>query len=627
MDINNFLPLSSRTKANKSTAAQAGKRSAAPSRAGFTSDSGQNKPVQLTEGQVIRGEIIDHRYNEVKIRLEGQKQIITARLSGETTVSIGQNAGFIVSEAAPDRLVLKLLPSGADETASIIIKALTAAGLAITDRSREIAAELIMHKMPLDRHTLQTLARLGAMHRQASALSLVLMHKNNIPVNSANLQQFQAYLDGTHQLLYKIKDITGNISRILNAAIGSDPAGTGPLPVFPGSEANTANSYDVNVGINHTGSGLSSEQADASQATDGTTAGSTLAGAENPLQNQGYHMQANTLSKALAINSRLIDIYLSASNADTGAPAQAQATEARSGNLPAESRSDNMQAGTVSAYTPAVLADIVDETEIQLLLKQLSDVPNIGGIKERIAEKSATVSEVLGFIKNSQAFLDAGQLVKLLTSPEYARLLERAFFKKWTIAPENVSKKQSVKGFYRQLETDMEEIGRLVRALEDSDDRTAIQEPLDDMQGKLQFMKDLSNALAFLQLPVDLKDRQLHADIYVLNRKRGQIDNGQGLTVHLYLETVHLGKLNINLKMTGNRLDAVFLPENTDVAAIIRDNLPVLISSLQSRGYITTAEVSDGQKDDKGDAGPLGMLLTQDIRDGSIARYSFDIRT
>jgi len=630
MDINNYLPLSSR-KANKITAAQARKGSAAPARAGSTSDSGQIKSVQLKEGQLIRGEIIDHRYNEIKIRLEGQNQIISARLSGEAAVSIGQNASFIVSKSAPDRLVLKPLSSGADQTASIIIKALTAAGIATSERNKEIAAELLMHKMPLDKHTLQTLARLAAMHRQASALSLVLMHKNNIPVNSANLKQFQAYLEGTHQLLYKIRDITGSISKILNAAFESAPAGTDPLPAFPGPAANRLNHENNNTGLSKpSGSGISSEQAYAGQLSKGGPTNSILAGAENLQQNQGYQIPSNMLSTALAINGRLIDIYLAAANtanANVSAALQSQTDISSLGNLPAESQHANMQAGTSLSDNPAILADIMDDSDIELLLKQLSDAPNLRGIKDRIADKSATVSEVLGFIKDSQAFLDPGQLLKLLTSQEYAKLLERAFFKKWTLAPEKVSKKQSVKDFYRQLETDMEEINKLLRALEDSDDRAAIQEPLDDMQGKLQFMKDLSNTLAFLQLPVDLKDRQLHADLYVLNRKKGQIDSSQGLTVHLSLETVHLGRLNINLKMTGKRLEAAFFPESTDLAAIIRDNLPLLISSLENKGYITMAEVSDVQRNEQEEAGSLKMLLSQESQDGSIARYSFDIRT
>ena len=68
------------------------------------------------------------------------------------------------------------------------------------------------------------------------------MYKNNIPVNSKNLQQFQAYLDGTHQLLYKIKDITQNIAKILNApsypeavfSDFSDPASVSPDLTNPG---------------------------------------------------------------------------------------------------------------------------------------------------------------------------------------------------------------------------------------------------------------------------------------------------------------------------------------------------------------------------------------------------------
>lgn len=617
MDVNNSLP--SRFKVGKSISTPAGRADAARSRA--SSGTEQSKMPELKEGQIIRGQIIDHRYNEVKIQVEPGNQVITARLVGDNTLSIGQGASFIVSEADSDGLVLKLVPREANTNESIIIKALTAAGLTASDRSKAIVAELLNQRMPVDKNTLQTLIRLAATHRDASPLCLVLMYKNNIPINGKNLQQFQAYLEGTHQLLNKIKIISTNISKLLmtgqssSLGISLSVAPTGSQLTSAGGLLTPAGdlvSLDQSINI-------SPESATASNTAEAIPLlpNSGLTGSE--------FASENVLQNALAVNSRLIDIYMSTNGEKAQPQTVTTAQEMAAGITPSDiqGQSNGLPTEIVSPASTISLADIIDDGETALLLKQLSDAPGIDGIKERIANKTATVAEFLSYIKSSMSSMEADQAISLLTSTEYKSLLEKAFFKKWTITSDSVSKKQSVKDFYKQLEADLKEINRLISSLADGDDKAALHDPVDDMQSNLQFMKDLNNAFAFIQLPVDFKDRQFHTDLYVMSRKRSLADKNQSLTVHLYLETANLGKLNIHLKMTDKRVETIFYPAANEAAAIIRDNLPHFIEALQGKGYMATANVSEKKEE----AGAFKRLLEQDVQDGVITRYSFDIRT
>lgn len=622
MDVNNSLP--SRFEVGKSISTPTGRADATRSRT--PSGTEQNKMPELKEGQIIRGQIIDHRYNEVKIMLEPDNQVITAKLAGEIPLSIGQEASFIVSEAGAGELVLKLVPSesSANANESVIIKALTAAGITINNRSKAIVAELLNQRMPIDKSTLQTLIRRAAAHRDASPLCLVLMYKNNIPVNAKNLQQFQAYLEGTHQLLYKIKDITANISKILKLADNSAP-NTGLSPAPDGSPVSFEQSVNISPESGSVPDTAFVHDTAAAEA-DLLKSNSDPAAADFSPENfvPDNLVPENMLQNVLAVGGRLIDICLSTAGEE--APSQRPAAkETAAGITPAgiQEQGNGTAAGTASSASAASLADIMDDDETALLLRQLSDMPDINGIKNRIADKTAAVAECLSYIKASLSSMETGQAISLLTSAEFGRLIEKAFFKKWTIAPDNV-KKQSVKDFYRQLEADLKEINRLISSFADDGDKAALHEPVDDVQNNLQFMKDLNNAFAFIQLPVDFKDRQLHTDLYVMSRKRSLAGKNQSLTVHLCLETANLGKLNIHLKMTGSRVETIFFPDDSDAAGIIRDNLPLFIEALQGKGYIATADVEE-KKEEK--TGAFMQLLEQDIQDGAIARYSFDIRT
>jgi len=620
MDINNSL--SSQIKVDKSINARPVKKSAdaSPIREVSASGTEQAKTAELKEGQIIRGQIIDHRYNKVTIKLESSSQIITARLSDEISLNIGETASFIVSEADSGELVIKLLPDTSGTNEAVIQKALMAANLTITDRSKAIVQELLSQRLPVDKHTLQTLIRLSAKHHDASPLCLVLMYKNKIPINAGNIQQFQAYLNGTHQLLYKIQNISAGLSKILNLSSDINPQTTNSaiyqsLPAAGTGQAGTAfteNNQTSNINM-HQG-----QDVQAQALSPFSFAASQTDTANNMLQN------------LFSVNDRLLDICLSTVGTENQQQAQGQAialhTNGRisepsgeyeaAGMLPNTAKLSDMQPNAAS------LADIMEDSEVQLLLKHLSAAPDTNGIRERIAGKSASAFETLAFIKESLPNLDKNQLIRLLTGAEYSKLLEQAFFKKWTLAAENVSKKNLVKNFYKQLEADLKEINRLLSSLSESDDKAALTEPLDKIQNNLQFMKDLNNAFAFIQLPVDFKNSRMHADLYVLNRKKALNDGNQSLTVHLYLETENLGKLNIHLKLSRNRIDAIFYPEESEAAGIIKDNLPMLVSNLQQKGYTAVAEVQENTEK----ANLFQKLIGLDMQD-SMTRYSFDIRT
>lgn len=608
MDINNSL--SSHIKINKSVTAGAGNigadASAEASCIRSASYSEHNKMLRLAQGQVIKGQIIDHRYNEVKIMVEPGHQVITARLADEISLSNGQYASFIVTENASDGLVLKLIPAPAFASDSIVLKALTAAGITINDRSKALVCELLSQRMPVDKQTIQKLAKLSAANREASPLCLVLMYKNNIPINTKNLQQFEAYLNGTHQLLHKIKDITHNISKIIDTAVDSVPSFNTAAAEGGSYEADTvtqSNSHSLIPDMNI-------QQDKTIQDNAGILPNQALA----PNNNENI-----TLRNVLIINNKLIDIYISGIDTDAKPQAEKISIHESSANLQAEPSRQIKR----SNFRDIKLTDIMQDKDIDVLLKYMADAPDTEGIKGKIAGKTASVYETLTYIKNALHTLDQRQISKLLTSEVYSELLEKAFFKKWTITPEDVSKKDSVDNFYRQLESDLKKINNLSEAAGKTNDKVQLQKPVDNLQDNLQFMKDLNNAFAFLQLPVEFKDRCMHSDLYVLTRKRAVNDKSQSLSIHLHLETANIGCLNIDLQLMNNKINTVFHPDNKDAVMIIKEHLPELISSLQTKGY----EVKAAVEEDPEQGSLFKKLIEQGSGDNSIVRYTFDIRT
>jgi hypothetical protein len=138
------------------------------------------KQAELKEGQQVKGQILDLRYNEVRVRLEPDKQIITAKLTGDVPLAIGDEARFVVTEENGQRLSLKYLPDSTAASTATITKALTASSLPLTDRNKAIVEQLLNHRMPIDKQTLSLLSKAALLNKEASPLSLVLMYKNSL---------------------------------------------------------------------------------------------------------------------------------------------------------------------------------------------------------------------------------------------------------------------------------------------------------------------------------------------------------------------------------------------------------------------------------------------------------------
>jgi len=690
MDINQSSL--SRLKSNKSGTPRSGSESKTISessklRETSASSTSQNiKQLDLKEGQLIKGRIVDHRYNEVSIQLEPSKQVITAKLSGDVPLSIGQNAQFQVTEESSDRLVLKYIPNETTPpTDATIQKALTASTLPMTERNKSIVEELLNHRMPIDKQTLQTLIKLSNTNREASPLTLVLMYKNNLPMTSANIKQFEVYQNGTHQLLNDIQDITRNISELLKQSVitGQDQQIQGDL-----------------LGAQNTSHELGQQTRMPSNMTDGLNMPAqpntqNQLNMQDHLNTQNQLNIQNQLKEVIQINDKLLDILYNNSanptvnnalgsdlnnflgqaelsllsktleqkaetytNLPAGIPPDI-AQQIKSGTLtldatvkmianlyeisPEQMTPTLMQAamsqGQTNPLIPQILTTLLEPLVLQdnptkldailnpaqraALLDSMSTLSDSTNLKNQIADGTATLRETLTFIHNNLSGVEDTVARNFLQSSEYIQLLEKAFQQKWTITPEKLAQKTPVTDLYQNLQEDLEKLNTLAKTVKISEEALRLQEPVKNMQENLRFMKDLNEMFTYLQLPVQLKDKDIHSDLYVFTRKKTLLGKKDSISVLLHLDMTNLGPLNIHIEMEHNLIQAKFYLEDSEAEQLISDNLPALTSTLQNKGYNLHAEIMDSYE--KPDFSK--DFIEQSATDNNVQRYTFDIRT
>ena len=551
--------------------------------------------------------------------------------------------------------------STADQT---IAKALAASGLPMSDKNRTLVRELLHHKLPVDKQTLQMFAKLIAANRAASPLTLVLMYKNQIPITPANLNQFEAYQNGNHQLLKAIQSLAKNIVELIETLQKSQEPGVsaGPESLRNSlmAEASLTDGSAMPGTAEQNGT-VSAHGASSLQNFHNPLEAFTSARADGNLPHNvndiggSYPTGTDGLPSGLTKLDGLTGSVVSINDPEVAAPiietdGRVAGSQPLSGDI---AQVVHTESGT---QTPVVLpaadhksgslaesASLGNMKAAQEL--PLGAVPTQGDTSSgiRTADLLHWLSETLAASPDQEASKDINSFPKLITgeeglpkstvqipaegtlpelSPEILSNLEGLLRQKWTLTPEQLSDTNSLKELYKKLENDLNKLDGLIKFCRESEEILQSREPVRNLQDNLQFMKALNQLFSYVQLPLRIKDREVHGEFYVFNKKNALQSKKDILSVLLHLDMTELGAMNIHMKLQRNQIQATFAVENPEAGSIINGHLPELIDALSRKGYHLQARVEKQEHPQE----LIKDLLEQDPSGASVQTFSFDIR-
>lgn len=269
------------------------------------------------------------------------------------------------------------------------------------------------------------------------------------------------------------------------------------------------------------------------------------------------------------------------------------------------------------------LADVLDPMKQQALGDNLSFLPAMEKLQEVFGKESVPVKDMLLLLRDHLMEASPEEAAKLLSSEDYHNIIEAAFLHKWTITPEKLAKKTPISNLLKELNKDLDRMGTLLKAEEQTKEGLPMNESIKKMQDNLQFIKDLNQVFPYLQLPLRLKDQLTHGDLYVMTRRKALREKKDRLSVLLHLTMKQLGPLNIFLQIDHKQIRADFYTEEAATADILGENLPSLEEMLMQRGYSLHALVKKDYK--KPDF--VKDFLEDDQQDNPVKHYTFDMRT
>lgn len=600
---------------------------------GSVSNYASNRPASLTEGQVIKGEVADLRNHEVSVVLENNTRV-TAYIENPTNLSIGQPAAFRVSSISPDGIVLEPLPNSYSTSENITIrKALEEAGLPLTERNKAIVHELLQNQMSINKQSIQQMLQQTLQFKDISISTLVLMNKLHIPITPENAVQFEHYRNFEHRLIKDISHLTDLIPNLLeHLSTENTPMAVSQFTNHLMSQIIDPFSTSASEAAKNPTLQLSIEDKDALIAI--------LA-----KFNLSEHLQESILNGTATLR----EVHAAIQNAfemadEVDLKNMEEALLSLGDHLDTESNPEMLSLDTFQIpkaldelKTPVIqnildkfeqlqgerseLASFLSMKDREQLLDALKEFPIHPNMKAKIQSGEATSQEVIHVLKNTMNLIAPEFTQALLKETSFQHVLKEYMLSKWTVTPSQLAENNRMNELYDSIYRQTQSIENLIKTALQGSESAKLAAQTENIRQNMDFMQTLNDFFPYIQIPLKLKDRHIHSELYVYTKKKNLQQDPEHISVLLHLDLDYLGPLDIHVTLNSNQVAAKFYFTTEDAKDLVSQNVDELAYALHEKGFLFTSELLNRTKE---------IDIVKDFIEtkptNSMKRFTFDIR-
>lgn len=577
----------------------------------------------LTPGQTLRGEIVSRNGSEVQIRLS-EDMVMNARVDQSIHLELGKS---VIFEVKSNGGTLSLSPLFTNIAADAnVLKALDMAGLPVNDISVSMTEQMMKAGLPVNKNSLQQVYREINSFPEGLVSDVVNLHKLGMPVNEANMQQMASYRNLTHQL---IKGMTSVLDALPEAV---------EKMLSEGNAKGAAGLYREIFALIEEGAMLR-EGADQFPKTvgNGVAEGVVLQETMEEALQKGQEIPSGNFQMTgdteLSVNPGAAEdpsIY------HKGQEQIAEGGEQTAGEqgMSRMMLPDLFGGESGDVFLPPAERAKLAEGMLQAL-KGLglpeAEAAKFSEAVQRFAQGELPAAELF---KAAARLLDeaghtgsgAMQLHKLLGGKDFQKLLAAQLKEMWTLRPEEVARPEKVDELYRRLDRQLK---GLAQALETGGQQssTAYRAAV-NLSQNVDFMNQINQVYAYVQLPLHLQYSEAHGDLYVYTNKRSLAASDGQVSALLHLDMEHLGPVDVYVTLQESKVSTQFYVADDEILDFIEKHMDILTQRLEKKGYtckVSAAARGEKEKNEQ-DAGGLSPLLQQESGI-MLSRYAFDVRT
>lgn len=257
------------------------------------------------------------------------------------------------------------------------------------------------------------------------------------------------------------------------------------------------------------------------------------------------------------------------------------------------------------------------------LTSKLRDIPNTTELADRIWKGNISANELLIEIENLLKDADPSDATKVLKSDQYQSVVREAIMNNWTISPNALKQKNVVKDTYDNMYHQINELQSFISKLSlDKSVTEHLSKELSGTKSNIKFMNTINNMFSYVQLPLKLREQNVHSDLYVMTNKQKLQKDKSNISVLLHLDMQYLGTMDININLSGNVVNTKFHVTDDYTRELLSKNIDQLEYAMLEKGFILSSSVDLKEKE----VNLVNDFLSSDTPTTSIKRYTFDMR-
>lgn len=585
---------------------------------------------EMAVGNVFEGNV-NHLENGIVTLGLSDGKTIQAKLDSGVSVKVGESMFFQVKSNNGEQIALRPYSNGITQNPTLL-KALEAANLQVNAKTLTMVNTMMEQSMSIDKQSLISMAKLVMGNDGIDITSIVQMEKLGISVNDEMAAQFENYKSDQYAILNclesvmellpeKLADGKSSQNQLLelNEKIAEVFLGEGKMVEEEAGEAGEKRTF-LTENIQTTVDAEDSEPLQKEILKEVHYWAEDIVPKEG---NPGMH----DISKEEEIHE-VKEVMQNEKPSETENIYQKELSDEaelfRQNEKIRWNRTDNplkSQADT--------LKHIFNGSELNKLFQQLAKIPELSQntllFRDGLGNADITSKELLQLLK--EAFLTENPknrqtLTELAVSKEYRSLIRNVMERQWLLKPEELKTEHKVNELYERLDKQLGQIERVLKAF--GQNTSQLTDTAANVRSNIQFMNQLNQTYAYVQIPLKLAGQNAHSDLYVYTDKRkGQEPDGE-LTAFLHLDLEHLGSTDVSVKLHQKKVTTNFYLEDDRSYQLILENMDQLERRLLQKGYDARIHVTNqGEK-----VNFVEDLLKQGApsSQGMVHRYSFDVR-
>ncbi len=278
-----------------------------------------------------------------------------------------------------------------------------------------------------------------------------------------------------------------------------------------------------------------------------------------------------------------------------------------------------------SGVTQQNPTDMVAQTEEFLKMIQESQTKPESGTITNNAMMSET--EILGKLMQHLETVGGNKeaLSKLVESDIFKESITEFLQKQMMLEPEAAADKEKVQEFFGKLSKQLNQISDALATV--GQEQSAVAKTVQNMSQNVNFLNQMNQMYAYIQLPFKLSESNAHGELYVYSNKKHLASKDGEVSALLHLDMEHLGPVDVYVQMREQNVNTRFYLRDDEMLDFIQEHIDILNARLEKRGYHMNCSMSvRDMTEDKAENVTLQELLKENSNIPTLVNYSFDVR-